>query len=119
MATTFEQTGLGRLEDFISFAKTGAKIDAKVVINRDCVAQKVHPGNSEESHREVDMYLLTADFTFRIGSDNRKVTKVYVIGSSAESMEDSKVQISIANARLREDYKRLKSVNISFEEKFF
>lgn len=119
MATAPEHTGLGRLEDFISFAKTGARISATVELNKQHVSQKVHPGNSEEMHSEVEMYLLTADFAFKISSDSRKVTKVYLIGALAESMDDSRVQVNIANARLKEDYKRLKSVNIDFEEKLF
>jgi len=119
MATAAELTGLGRLEDFISFAKTGSKIDATVELHKRFVSQKVHPGNNEEMNREVDMYLLTADFTFKVGGDNRTVSKVYLLGSSAESIEESKVQVSIANARLKEDYNRLKNVNIAFEEKLF
>ena len=119
MATSTEHTGLGRLEDFISFAKTGAKISAAVELHKQFVSQKVHPGNSEEMHTEVDMYLLTADFNFKIAGDSRKVTKVYLLGSSTESVDDSRVQINIANARLREDYKRLKDVNIVLEEKLY
>ncbi|MGO9378203.1 MAG: hypothetical protein ACLPN1_04005 [Dissulfurispiraceae bacterium] len=119
MVTAAEQTGLGRLEDFISFAKTGAKISATVELHKQSVSQKVHPGNNEEMHREVDMYLLTSDFTFKIGNDSRKVTKVYLIGASTESVDDSRVQVNIANARLKEDYKRLNSVNIAIEEKFY
>jgi hypothetical protein len=119
MATAAEGTGFGRLEDFISFAKTGAKIHASVDLCKQFVSQKVHPGNSEEMHREVDMYLLAADFTFPIGGDTRKVAKVYLIGSPTESIEDSRVQVNIANARLREDYKRLKDVNIAIAEKFY
>jgi len=119
MAITTEQTGLGRLEDFISFAKTGTKIAAAVNLHKHAVSQKVHPGNSEEMHSEIDMYLLTGDFKFKLGGDNRTVTKVYLIGSPAESIDESKVQVNIANARLKEDYKRLKDVNIMIEEKFF
>ena len=119
MVTAAEQTGLGRLEDFISFAKTGTKIDATVELHKQFVAQKVHPGNSEEMNREVEIYLLTADFNFNLGTDSRKVTKVYLIGSPAESLEDSRVQVNIANARLMDDYKRLKGVNIAFVEKFY
>ena len=119
MVTATEQTGLGRLEDFISFAKTGTKIDATVELHKQFVSQKVHPGNSEEMNSEVDMYLLTADFSFKLGTDSRKVTKVYLIGSPAESIEDSRVQANIANARLKDDYKRLKGVNIAFVEKFY
>ncbi|HMK60022.1 MAG TPA: hypothetical protein VK452_02615 [Dissulfurispiraceae bacterium] len=119
MATSAELTGLGRLEDFISFAKTGSKINASVDLNKRPISQKVHPGNSEEMNSELDMYLLIADYKFKVGGDSRMVSKVYLLGSSAESIDESKVQVNIANARLKEDYNRLKNVNISFEERFF
>jgi len=43
-------------------------------------------------NREVEIYLLTADFNFKLGTDIRKVTKVYLIGAPSESIEDSRVQ---------------------------
>jgi hypothetical protein len=119
MAGTAEQTGFGRLEDFISFAKTGAKIQTDVDLRKQFASQKVHPGNSEEMKHEMDMYFLSAVYTFKIGDDKRQVLKVYVLASAGESQDDAKVNMQIANARLREDYKRLNDVNISFEQRFF
>ncbi len=119
MAGTAELTSFGRLEDFISFAKTGAKIDADINTGKQFVSQKVHPGNTEEMKHELDMYLLSAVFTFKVGSDKRQVSKVYVLASAEESADDAKINLQIANARLREDYKRLRDVNVSFEERFF
>ena len=119
MAAASEQTGFGRLEDFISFAKTGAKIRTAVALKKQFVSQKVHPGDTEEMKGEVDMYLLSAVFTFNIGNDERSVSKIYMFGSSGEATDDAKVHVHIANARLKDDYKRLKDVNLSFEESYF
>ncbi len=119
MAGTAEHTGFGRLEDFISFARTGAKIQTEIDLRKQFVSQKVHPGNTEEMKGEMDMYLLSAVYTFKIGSDKRQVSKVYVLASAVESADDAKINVQIANDRLREDYKRLKDVSVSFEEKFF
>jgi hypothetical protein len=46
MATPSELTGFGRLEDFIVFAKSGAKFNAAVDLQKQSVAQKTHPGHS-------------------------------------------------------------------------
>jgi hypothetical protein len=119
MSGAAEQTGFGRLEDFISFAKTGAKIQTRIDLLKQFVSQKVHPGDTEEMKGEVDMYLLSAVFNFGIGSDNRKVSKIYMFGSAGESADDTKIHVQIANARLKEDYKRLKDVNLAFEERYF
>jgi hypothetical protein len=119
MPKTSDTPGFGRLEDFISFAKTGAKIHASVDLQKQFVSQKIHPGNTEEMKDEMDMYLLTAVYTFKIGGDSRKVSKVYMFASGGEPADDAKIGVQIANARLREDYKRLIDVNISVEETFF
>jgi hypothetical protein len=39
--------------------------------------------------------------------------------SVGASTDEAKVDTSIANARLEEDYKRLRDVNIVIDEKFF
>jgi len=65
------------------------------------------------------MYLLFGNFTFKIGSEERKVSKVYLFGSAEESARDTRINTNIANARLLEDYKRLVAANISVEEKLF
>jgi hypothetical protein len=119
MATPSDVSGFGRLEDFIVFAKSGAKFSASVDLQRQPVAQKAHPGHSEEGKDELDMIILSALFTFKVGNDYRKVAKVYMLSSSGESADEAKVDTSIANARLKEDYKRLTDVNIALDEKFF
>jgi len=119
MATASDVSGFGRLEDFIVFAKSGSKFSASVDLQKQLVAQKAHPGHSEEGKDELDMVILSALFTFKVGSDYRKVAKVYMLSSSGASADEAKVDTSIANTRLKEDYKRLRDVNIALDEKFF
>jgi len=119
MATPLDLTGVGRLEDFIVFAKSGAKFGTSVELQKQFVTQKAHPGHSEEGKDELDMVLLSALFTFKVGGDDRKVSKVYMLSSIGASSDEAKIDISIANARLKEDYKRLRDVNIAIDEKFF
>jgi hypothetical protein len=119
MATASDVSGFGRLEDFIVFAKSGAKCSASVDLEKQLVTQKAHPGHSEEGKDELDMIILSALFTFKVGSDYRKVAKVYMLSSGSSSADEVKVDTSIANARLKEDYKRLIDVNIAIDEKFF
>jgi len=108
-----------RIEDFIALAKEGKDVHVEIDLKKQVVAQKVHPGNTEDMKREIDMYLLTADYIFKIGKDMKLVSKVYMFGSSDESPDAIKVNKSIANARLKMDYKRLKDAKITFEEKYF
>jgi len=83
------------------------------------VKQKVHPEETEEMRDEVDMYLLIGDFTFMIDDRPRTISKVYVLGSMGEPSDATKINRSIANERLKMDYRRLKEVNMTFEERFF
>jgi len=39
--------------------------------------------------------------------------------STEESLNDARINKSIANERLKMDYKRMKDANITFEEKYF
>ncbi|MBF0506534.1 MAG: hypothetical protein HQL09_06845 [Nitrospirae bacterium] len=110
---------LVRLEDFIASAKKGLKIGVTVDLQKQYVSQKIHTGNTEELKREVNMYLLLGIFAFKIGSEERKISKVYLFGSAEESAKDARINTNIANARLQEDYKRLAAANISVEEKLF
>ena len=119
MDRILRQSNFGRLEDFIEIAKTGTIVNASVDLQKRSVVQKIHPNDSEEMKGESEMYLLSAIFTFKYGNEERKVSKVYLLGSAGEEVEDSRVHRNITNARLREDYKRLKKANISIEEKFF
>jgi|ERR1700690_805746 len=106
----------GRLEDFIKMAKTGVTVNASTDLQKQSVIQKIYP---DEIEGESDMYLLSAIFTFKYGNEERRVSKVYLLGSAGETSEDSRVHKNITNARLKEDYKRPKKLIISIEEKLF
>jgi hypothetical protein len=114
-----EPTSFGRLEDFIAFAKKGAKLHASVVLEKQLVTQRGPAGKSEGSENAMDMYLLSAIFIFKMGGADRTVSKVYLFGSTGESAHDSRVHVNIVNARLITDYKRFKDANITIDEKFF
>jgi hypothetical protein len=108
-----------RIEDFIAVAKEGKDVAVTVDLRKQAVSQKVHPGDTEESKGELDMYLLLGDYTFKIGKWEKLVSKVYMYGSAEEPLNDTKVNKSIANERLKLDYQRLRDANINFEEKYF
>lgn len=119
MAKVSEIGDYGRIEDFISLAKEGKKVNLEIELKKQLVTQKVHPGDTEDMKDEVDSYLLTADYVFKVGKDLKLVSKVYMFGSSEEPLDALKVNTSIANARLKMDYRRLKDAKITFEEKYF
>lgn len=119
MMGTAELTDLVRLEDFIASSKKGLKISAMVDLQKQYVSHKIHPENNGELKNEVNMYLLIGNFTFKIGSEERKVSKVYIFGPTEESASDGRISTNIANARLQNDYKRLAAADISVEEKLF
>lgn len=110
---------LVRIEDFIALATEGKKVDVTISLRRQIVSQKVHPEETEEMKGELDMYLLIGDYSFTVGGETKKVSKIYVYGSSEESLNDAKINKSIANERLRMDYKRLQDAKITLEEKYF
>lgn len=119
MAEVSEMGDYGRIEDFIALAKGGKEVSLTVELKKKLVAQKVPPGVTEEMKDEIDMYLLTADYIFKVGKAMNLVSKVYMFGSSVESPDIIKVNASIANARLKMDYQRLKAARMTFEEKYF
>jgi hypothetical protein len=119
MAGVNEKSGLCRIEDFIALAKEGKDVHVAIDLKKQVVAQKVHPDETEDMKREIDMYLLIADYTFRVGKDVKPVFKVYMFGSSEESPDAAKVNKSIANTRLKVDYQRMRDAKITFEEKYF
>jgi hypothetical protein len=114
MATEFS-----RIEDFIALAKEGEKVNVEIELKKQLVTQKVPPGVTEDMKDEVDIYLLTADYIFKVEKDLKLVSKVYMFGTSEESPNALKVSTSIANARLEMDYRRLRDAKITFEEKYF
>jgi hypothetical protein len=107
---------LRRIEDFISLAKEGEKVKVTIDLRKQVIPQGIHPDYTEESKSEQDIYLLLGDYTFKIGSWEKAVSKVYMYGSTGESLNDTKINKSIANERLKMDYKRLREAKIVFEE---
>ena len=118
MSTT-EKERLLRIEDFIALSREGKEVRLKVNLKKQLMTQKVHPEETEEMRSEIDMYLLIGDFVFTIDDQSHTVSKVYVLGSAGEPSDALKVNKSIANERLKMDYKRLKEAGITFEEEFF
>ena len=114
-----EMGDYGRIEDFIALAKGGKTVNVQVELGKKLVSQNVPPGVTEDMKDEIGMYLLIADYFFKIEKDMKLVSKVYILGSSEESPDAFKVNKSIANARLSMDYERLKDAQIKFEEKYF
>ncbi len=108
-----------RIEDFIALAKEGKDVNVTIDLRQEFISQKMHPGDTEELKGAIDIYLLFGDYTFKIGDWEKRVSKVYMYGSTGESLNDTRIKKSIANERLRLDYQRLKDVNIHFEEKYF
>jgi hypothetical protein len=115
----FEMGDYGRIEDFIALAKGGKIVNVQVELGKKLVSQNVPPGVTEDMKDEVGMYLLIADYFFKIEKDMKLVSKVYILGSSEESPDAFKVNKNVANARLSMDYERLKDAQIKFEEKYF
>jgi hypothetical protein len=110
---------LVRIEDFIALAKKGKNVTLEIELLKQAISQKIHPGDTEERKREIEMYLLIGSYTFKVDGTVNKVSKVYVYGSSDESANDVKINKNIANERLKMDYNRLKEANIKFREKYF
>jgi len=110
---------LVRIEDFIALAVEGKQVNASIELRKKIVSEKVHLGTSERMKDEMDMYLLFGDYTFSVGKDVKKISKIYMYGSSEEPLNETNMNKSIANARLKMDYKRLKDAGIILEETFF
>lgn len=119
MVEVHGKSDLLRIEDFIILAKEGKDVKAEISLRKQVVSEKVHPGGTEEMKGEIDMYLLIGDYTFNIGNWKKVVSKIYMYGSTGEPLNDAKINVSIANERLKMDFKRMQDVKISFEEKYF
>lgn len=119
MARVSEIGDYRRIEDFIALAKEGGRVNLEIELKKQLVTQKVPRGVTEDMKDEIDMYLLTANYIFKVGKDMKLVSKVYVFGSSEEPPDVISLNSNIANARLKMDYQRLKDAEITFEEKYF
>ncbi len=111
----------GRLEDYISFAKSGKTVRLKTRLYKNWFKQVSQSNATDDIDTEVDKSMLMADFTpdeIQQGMPE-KVTKAYMICPVNENEIDEKTTHHIANERLRMDYARLREAGIRFEEKFF
>jgi hypothetical protein len=108
-----------RLEDYVVLARQGKQVRADVKLRKEVVQQKVHPEETTDTRGEIGMYLLLADFTLTVEGESGVVTKVYAFGAQGEPPESAGVSRSIATARLKMDYKRLKDANIAVNEIYF
>ncbi|SPQ00238.1 hypothetical protein NBG4_20044 [Candidatus Sulfobium mesophilum] len=119
MARVSELDDYRRIEDFIALANKGVKVELEIELKKQLVTQKVPQGVTEDMRDEMDMYMLTGDYIFKVGNDKKLVSKVYVFGSSEEPRDVINVNLHIANARLKMDYQRMKDTKIAFGEKYF
>lgn len=108
-----------RLEDFIALAREGKRFEAEIKLEKQSIVQKAHPDETEEGKSEINAYLLIGDYTFRMEGESRKVSKVYAIGYTGESLDADRLNKNIANERLKMDYQRLKDAHITFEPRHF
>ncbi len=106
-----------RLEEILEKAKVAEKKSCSVRIFKQPVKYLVHP--EAEITEEMEAFLFTADFDFDIDGKRYVVRKVYATEFATESFEAKLACRNLANARLKEDYKRLKEAGIEMEEKYF
>jgi hypothetical protein len=114
-----EQIIYSRLEDFISIARKGEKVDLTVVLNTRIFTRKFDPYTMGDPEDEIDMFILSADYLFVVEGETKEVTKYYASGIEGESASVTKRNIYVANERLKMDYERLREANIVFLEKFW
>jgi len=106
-----------RLEDIIEKAKKAQKATGEVKLFKRPIKFLVHPEVEMLEEREAKLY--SAEFTFDIDGEIYHVSKTYVIEFKTENPEDIMLNRNIANARLKDDYKRLKDAGIEITEKYF
>jgi len=113
------KTALGRLEDYITLAMEGKQVQVSIDLKKQIVIPKVHEGDTEGLKSKTDLILFWAEYTFQMGENVKKVSKVYMFETSEESLDNAMQNILIANQRLKMDYQRLGKAKIMFEEKYF
>ena len=106
-----------RLEEILEKAKGAKKVSCSVNLLKQPVRYLVHP--EAEITEEMEAFLYTADFNFEIDGKNYTVRKTYATEFATESFEAKRACRNLANARLKEDYERLKGAGIDLEEKYF
>lgn len=119
MTAVQDDKRLNRLEYFIQLAKRRKKVGVEVSLRKELVEQKVHPDETVDMTGMTHMYLLLGDFLCECEGESSTISKIYVYGNAEESVSAGRVNKSVANARLKMDYQRLKDAKIKFEEKYF
>ena len=114
-----EHSMFSRLEDFISLAGKGEEVALTITLNKQILTRKFEPYTVGEPDDEIDMYIFSADYVFLVEGKTHEVTKLYAFGGEGELFNITKRNITVANERLKMDYKRLREANIGFEEKFW
>ena len=113
-----EQRMFNRLEDFISIARKGEKVDLTVVLNKQIFTRKFGSYTMGDPEDEIDMYIYSADYLFVVAGEAMEVTKYYGSGIKGTSLIETN-NIYVANERLKMDYKRLREAKIIFLEKYW
>lgn len=119
MASLIEKEKPLRLKDFIVLAKGGRRIEADIELRRQIVMQEVYPDEAQARRDEVDAYLLMGDYNFEVEGESYKVSKVYLMGFQREALYIADLNKSIANKRLKMDFRRLKDADIKVVSKYF
>ena len=114
-----EQRMFNRLEDFISIARKGEKVDLTVVLNKRIFTPKFVLYTMGDPEDGIDMYIFSADYLFVVAGEAMEVTKYYGSGIEGKSLIATKNNIYVANERLKMDYKRLREAKIIFLEKYW
>jgi hypothetical protein len=114
-----EKSVVSRLEDFISLARNGEKVDLAVTLNKQIFTRKFYPSKTGVSEDEIDMYILTADYSFLVEGKTYEITKFYTSGIEGETLNETQHNVHVANQRLKMDYKRLRETEIVFAEVFW
>lgn len=110
---------LNRLEDYVELAKQGTEVRVEVDLRRELVERRFQPQEPDHPTRGRSVYLLVGDYSCDAEGETTRISKVYVFGSPEESVAAGREKRTIANARLKADYQRLKNANIRFEEEYF
>jgi hypothetical protein len=114
-----EQRMIKRLEDFISLARKGEKVDLTVTLNKQIFTRKFGPYTIKALEDKTDMYMLSADYLFVVAGETMEVTKYYISGIEGEALITTKHNIYVTNERLKMDYTRLREAKIIFSEIFW
>jgi len=119
MAGIHDEEKAIRLEDFINRSRRGDKTSLEVQLTKRDLIQQVPPQHATGMKAERELYFLAADFLFGAGGSIVTISKVYAYGMPGEPETVEQTNRSIANERLKMDYRRLKDAGIAFQQRYF